>query len=155
MKRVLLIVVLLVFLIGGKSFALISSPPMYYFGEQELKGIESVNYNDYSQNLTILGFPMVSSAMWFKDLPLLNLVLDIYTFIAYNDNVRTLVTYLNFQRTLKSIEYNFNKSDFSAVFYYSSGMNNYYNSMIRDLSISDGKYYFKTHMYLGFNYYLN
>ena len=154
-KKILLIIILLATFSASQLSAYISSPPMYFGEEKELKGIETINYNNYSQNLTILGFPMVSSAMWFKDFPLLDLILDVYVFVAYNKNVNTFVTYLNFYRTLKSIEYKFSRSNFSAVFYYSSGMNNYYNSMIRDLSISYNKYYFGTDMYLGFNYYLN
>ena len=154
-KKILLIIILLTVSAVSQLNAYISSQPMYYFEKEELKGIETIIYNDYSQNLTILGFPMVSSAMWFKDFPLLNTVLDIYEFVAYNKNVNTFVTYLNFYRTLKAIEYRFDKSDFSAVFYYSSAMNNYYNSMIRDLSTTYSEYYFGTHLYLGFNYYLN
>ncbi|TKZ36407.1 hypothetical protein [Brachyspira catarrhinii] len=157
LKKILLIVILLATFSASQLTAYIqsSSSPAYFFGKKELKGIETINYNNYSQNLTILGFPMVSSAMWFKDFPVLDLILDVYVFVAYNKNVNTFVTYLNFYRTLKSIEYKFGKSNFSAVFYYSSTMNNYYNSMIRDLSISYNKYYFGTDMYLGFNYYLN
>ena len=155
LKKILLIVILLATFSASQLTAYISSSPMYFMEEKELKGIETINYNNYSQNLTILGFPMVSSAMWFKDFPLLDLILDVYVFVAYNKNVNTFVTYLNFYRTLKSIEYRFEKSNFSLVFYYSSTMNNYYNSMIRDLSITYSKYYFDTHIYLGFNYYLN
>ena len=155
LKKILLIVILLATFRASQLTAYISSSPMYFMEEKELKGIETINYNNYSQNLTILGFPMVSSAMWFKDFPLLDLILDVYVFVAYNKNVNTFVTYLNFYRTLKSIEYRFEKSNFSLVFYYSSTMNNYYNSMIRDLSISYKEYYFGTHMYLGFNYYFN
>lgn len=155
MKNILLIIILLTTLNVNQLTAYISSPPMYYMENKETKGIETINYNDYSQNLTILSFPMVSAAMWFKDFPILDLVLDLYTFVAYNEKINTFVTYLNFYRTLKSIEYEFGKSDFSAVFYYSSSMNNYYNSMIRDLSISYNKYYFGTDIYLGINYYLN
>ena len=154
-KKILLIIILLTVSAVSQLNAYISSQPMYYLEKQELKGIETINYNNYSQNLTILGFPMVSSAMWFKNFPLLNTVLDIYEFVAYNKNVNTFVTYLNFYRTLKAIEYRFDKSDFSAVFYYSSAMNNYYNSMIRDLSTTYSEYYFGTHLYLGFNYYFN
>lgn len=155
LKKILLIVILLATLSASQLTAYISSVPMYYLENKETKGIETINYNDYSQNLIILSFPMVSAAMWFKDFPILDLVLDLYTFVAYNEKINTFVTYLNFYRTLKSIEYEFGKSDFSAVFYYSSGMNNYYNSMIRDLSISYNKYYFGTDIYLGINYYLN
>ena len=154
-KKILFIVILLATLSASQLTAYISSSPMYFWEKKELKGIETINYNNYSQNLTILGFPMVSSAMWFKDFPVLDLVLDVYVFIAYNKNVNTFVNYLHFYRTLKSIEYKFSKSNFALAFYYSSGMNNYYNSMIRDLSISYKDYYFGTHMYLGFNYYLN
>lgn len=154
-KKILFIVILLATLSASQLTAYISSSPMYFLEKKELKGIETINYNNYSQNLTILGFPMVSSAIWFKDFPILDLVLDVYVFIAYNENVNTFVNYLHFYRTLKSIEYKFSKSNFALAFYYSSGMNNYYNSMIRDLSISYKEYYFGTHMYLGFNYYLN
>ena len=155
LKKILLIVILLATFRASQLTAYISSSPMYFMEEKELKGIETINYNNYSQNLTILGFPMVSSAMWFKNFPILDLILDVYVFVAYNKNVNTFVTYLNFYRTLKSIEYKVGKSNFSSVFYYSSGMNNYYNSMIRDLSISYKEYYFGTDLYLGFNYYLN
>ena len=155
LKKILLIEILLATFSASQLAAYISSSPMYFMEEKELIGIETINYNDYSQNLKILSFPMVSSAMWFKDFPVLDLILDVYVFVAYNKNVNTFVTYLNFYRTLKSIEYRFEKSNFSLVFYYSSTMNNYYNSMIRDLSISYKEYYFGTHMYLGFNYYLN
>lgn len=157
LKKILLIEILLATFSVSQLNGYISSSPMYFMEmeEKELIGIETINYNDYSQNLTIIGFPMVSSAMWFKDFPILDLILDVYVFVAYNKNVNTFVTYLNFYRTLKSIEYRFEKSNFSLVFYYSSTMNNYYNSMIRDLSITYSKYYFDTHIYLGFNYYLN
>ncbi|WP_302272737.1 hypothetical protein [Brachyspira aalborgi] len=155
LKKILLIEILLATFSASQLAAYISSSPMYFMEEKELIGIETINYNDYSQNLKILSFPMVSSAMWFKDFPILDLILDVYVFVAYNKNVNTFVTYLNFYRTLKSIEYRFEKSNFSLVFYYSSIMNNYYNSMIRDLSISYKEYYFGTHMYLGFNYYFN
>lgn len=154
-KKILLIVIFITISSVSQLAAYISSSPMYYLGEKDYSGIETINYNDYSQNLKILSFPMVSSAMWFKDFPILDLILDVYVFVAYNKNVNTFVTYLNFYRTLKSIEYRFEKSNFSLVFYYSSTMNNYYNSMIRDLSISYKEYYFGTHMYLGFNYYFN
>lgn len=157
LKKILLIEILLATFSASQLAAYISSSPMYFMEmeEKELIGIETINYNDYSQNLKILSFPMVSSAMWFKNFPILDLILDVYVFVAYNKNVNTFVTYLNFYRTLKSIEYRFEKSNFSLVFYYSSTMNNYYNSMIRDLSISYKEYYFGTHMYLGFNYYFN
>lgn len=154
-KKILLIVIFITISSVSQLAAYISSSPMYYLGEKDYSGIETINYNNYSQNLTIIGFPMVSSAMWFKDFPILDLILDVYVFVAYNKNVNTFVTYLNFYRTLKSIEYRFEKSNFSLIFYYSSTMNNYYNSMIRDLSISYKEYYFGTHMYLGFNYYFN
>lgn len=154
-KKILLIVIFITISSVSQLNGYISSSPMYLIEEKELIGIETINYNNYSQNLTILGFPMVSSAMWFKDFPILDLILDVYVFVAYNKNVNTFVTYLNFYRTLKSIEYRFEKSNFSLVFYYSSTMNNYHNSMIRDLSISYKEYYFGTHMYLGFNYYFN
>ena len=155
LKKILLIEILLATFSASQLAAYISSLPMFLMEEKELIGIETINYNDYSQNLKILSFPMVSSAMWFKDFPVLDLILDVYVFVAYNKNVNTFVTYLNFYRTLKSIEYKFGESDFSAVFYYSSGMNNYFNSMIRDLSISYNKCYFGTDIYLGVNYYLN
>ena len=155
LKKILLIEILLATFSASQLAAYISSSPMYFMEEKELIGIETINYNDYSQNLKILSFPMVSSAMWFKNFPILDLILDVYVFVAYNKNVNTFVTYLNFYRTLKSIEYRFEKSNFSLIFYYSSTMNNYYNSMIRDLSISYKEYYFGTHMYLGFNYYFN
>ena len=154
-KKILLIVIFITISSVSQLNGYISSSPMYFMEEKELIGIETINYNDYSQNLKILSFPMVSSAMWFKDFPVLDLILDVYVFVAYNKNVNTFVTYLNFYRTLKSIEYKFGESDFSAVFYYSSGMNNYFNSMIRDLSISYNKCYFGTDIYLGVNYYLN
>ena len=129
LKKILLIEILLATFSASQLAAYISSSPMYFMEEKELIGIETINYNDYSQNLKILSFPMVSSAMWFKDFPLLDLILDVYVFVAYNKNVNTFVTYLNFYRTLKSIEYRFEKSNFSLVFYYSSTMNNYHNSM--------------------------
>ena len=156
-KKILLIVIFITISSVSQLNGYISGSPMYfiYMEEKELIGIETINYNDYSQNLKILSFPMVSSAMWFKDFPLLDLILDVYVFVAYNKNVNTFVTYLNFYRTLKSIEYRFEKSNFSLVFYYSSIMNNYYNSMIRDLSISYNKCYFGTDIYLGVNYYFN
>lgn len=154
-KKILLIVIFITISSVSQLNGYISGSPMHFMEEKELIGIETINYNDYSQNLKILSFPMVSSAMWFKDFPILDLILDVYVFVAYNKNVNTFVTYLNFYRTLKSIEYRFEKSNFSLVFYYSSTMNNYYNSMIRDLSITYSKYYFDTHVYLGFNYYLN
>ena len=154
-KKILLIVIFITISSVSQLNGYISSSPMHFMEEKELIGIETINYNDYSQNLKILSFTMASSAMWFENFPILDLILDVYVFVAYNKNVNTFVTYLNFYRTLKSIEYRFEKSNFSLVFYYSSIMNNYHNSMIRDLSISYKEYYFGTHMYLGFNYYFN
>ena len=88
-KKILLIVIFITISSVSQLNGYISSSPMYFMEEKELIGIETINYNNYSQNLTILGFPMVSSAMWFKDFPILDLILDVYVFVAYNKNVNT------------------------------------------------------------------
>lgn len=116
LKKILLIVILLATFSASQLSAYISRSPMYFLEEKELRDIETINYNDYSQNLTILGFPMVSATMWLKDFPILDLVLDVYNFVAYNKNINTFVTYLNFYRTLKSIEYKFLKAIFRRFF---------------------------------------
>ncbi len=117
--------------------------------------INNINYVEYSQSLRILDFPMTSKAIWFNKIFLLDVVFELYNMLAYSPNVNTKVYYLAFYRTLKEIEVFASKSKNFSVFYqYSSTMQNYYNNMIRNISISYNKFNFDTHMYIGFNFYI-
>ncbi|WP_295158409.1 hypothetical protein [uncultured Brachyspira sp.] len=122
-------------------------------------GITDINdivFEDYSINLTAIGFPMLSTFLMIQSkLPILSIFLDLYEFIGYSKNVSTEITYLNFFRTLKTIYWHFlddNKS-ISVSFTYSSSMNVNYNSMIRDLSASYSKIYTDTNILLGIHFY--
>lgn len=118
--------------------------------------IEDIDYVEYSQSLKILDFPMTSKVIWFNKIFLLDIVFELYNILAYSPNVNTKVYYLAFYRTLKEIEIFVNKNKKISVFYqYSSTMQNYYDNMIRNLSISYNKLNFDTHMYIGFNFYIS
>ena len=118
--------------------------------------IEDIDYVEYSQSLKILDFPMTSKVIWFNKIFLLDIVFELYNILAYSPNVNTKVYYLAFYRTLKEIEIFVNKNKKISVFYqYSSTMQNYYDNMIRNLSISYNKFNFDTHMYIGFNFYIS
>ena len=82
--------------------------------------------------------------------------MELYEFVGYDKNVETLVTHLNFFRTLKTIEWYFldNNKNLSVSFSYSSTMNVNYNSMIRDLSASYSKFYIDTNVLLSIHFYL-
>ena len=119
--------------------------------------IKDIYFEDYSINLTTLGFPMFSSLVVVQDkLSILDILLEFYRFIGYSKAVNTHVDYLNFFRTLKTIEYFFveGSDSISFSFSYSSTMNVYYNSMIRDLSGSYSKFYIDTNIQFGFNFYI-
>lgn len=119
--------------------------------------IKDITFEDYSINLTTLGFPMYSSLVAVQNkLTILDILLEFYRFIGYSKDVNTHVDYLNFFRTLKTMEYFFveGNKDISFSFSYSSTMNVYYNSMIRDLSGSYSKFYIDTNIQFGFNFYI-
>ena len=118
-KKNLLIVIFITISSVSQLNGYISGSPMHFIEEKELIGIETINYNDYSRNLKILSFPMVSSAMWFKNFPILDLILDVYVFVAYNKNVNTFVTYLNFYHNTFCISCHFRKDmDHLGKFFY-------------------------------------
>ena len=119
--------------------------------------IKDISYEDYSMNLNTIGFPMLSTFFKIEDkLPVLSILLELYEFVGYDKNVETLVTHLNFFRTLKTIEWYFsdNNKNLSVSFSYSSTMNVNYNSMIRDLSASYSKFYIDTNVLLSIHFYL-
>ncbi|WP_239648930.1 hypothetical protein [Brachyspira hyodysenteriae] len=83
-------------------------------------------------------------------IPILSIFLNLYEFMGYDKNVETSVSYLNFFRTLKTIEWYFlGNRKVSAFFTYSSSMNINYNTMIRDLSASYSRFYTDTNILLG------
>lgn len=149
-------IIFLVFFVS-KTYTLEYSfyPKEYIKFNKSSISIKDINYIDYSQNLRILDFPMTSKAVWFNKIPLLDVVFELYSILAYSPNVNTKVYYLAFYRTLKEIEVFVSKNRNISVFYqYSSTMQNYYDNMIRNLSISYNKFNFDTHMYIGFNFYI-
>ena len=115
--------------------------------------IRDISFNDYSLNFNILGFPTLSKFLMLKkSLPVLDLFLEGYKFIGYNIDISTYVRSINFFRTLKTVEYFFNGDNMSLSFSYSSIMNAYDNSIIRNLSasyrgISMDTQMFKSHRY--------
>ena len=118
--------------------------------------IDDIDYVEYSQSLKILDFPATSKVIWFNKIFLLDVVFELYSLLAYSPNANTKVYYLAFYRTLKEIEVFVSKNRKISVFYqYSSTMQNYYDNMIRNLSISYNKLNFDTHMYIGFNLYIS
>lgn len=119
--------------------------------------IDDIVFEDYSINLSIIDFPMLSKFLIAQNkLPILSLVLDLYEFIGYDENVSTYVTYWDFFRTLKTIEWSFveNNKNISVSFTYSSSMNVNYNSMIRDLSVSRSEFMIDTNILLSLHFYL-
>ena len=131
-------------------------PKEYIKFNRNYVNIDDINYVEYSQSLKILDFPMTSKAVWFNKIPVLDIVFELYNLLAYSPSINTKVYYLGFYRTLKEIEVFVSKSRKLSVFYqYSSTMQNYYDNMIRNLSISYNKLNFDTHMYIGFNFYIS
>ncbi len=127
------------------------------FNNDGITDIKDIKYEDYSVNLTTLGFPMLSSLVVVQNkFPVLDILLEFYSFIGYSEEVNTHIDYLNFFRTLKTIEYFFidGNDNISFSFSYSSTMNVCYNSMIRDLSGSYSKFYIDTNILFGFNFYI-
>ncbi|MEI0611562.1 hypothetical protein [Brachyspira pilosicoli] len=150
-------IIFLVFFIS-KTYSLEYSfyPKEYIKFNKSSINIEDIDYVDYSQSLKILDFPMPSKAVWFNKIFLLDIVFELYNILAYSPSINTKVYYLAFYRTLKEIEIFVSKNRKISVFYqYSSTMQNYYDNMIRNLSISYNKFNFDTHMYIGFNFYIS
>ncbi|WP_028330103.1 hypothetical protein [Brachyspira alvinipulli] len=119
--------------------------------------IDDIKFEDYSMNLSIIDFPMLSTFLIVENkLPILSIFLDLYKFMGYDENVRTYISYWNFFRTLKTIEWYFveDNDNISASFTYSSSMNVNYNSMIRDLSASYSRFRLDTNILFGIHFYL-
>lgn len=119
--------------------------------------ISDIDFEDYSSDLKILDFPMISSLLVLQNtIPIFDIFLDVYRFLGYSDEIRSSVHYLDFFRTLKTIEYFFveGSKNISVSFSYSSTMNIYYNSMIRDLSASYSDFYIDTNVFLGIHFYI-
>ena len=55
-KKILLIVIFITISSVSQLNCYISSSPMHFMEEKELIGIETINYNDYSQNLKNINF---------------------------------------------------------------------------------------------------
>ncbi|AUJ49053.1 hypothetical protein OFR22_13940 [Brachyspira hyodysenteriae] len=113
--------------------------------------INDVVFEDYSINLSTIDFPKLSTFFMVQSkIPILSIFLNLYEFMGYDKNVETSVSYLNFFRTLKTIEWYFlGNRKVSAFFTYSSSMNINYNTMIRDLSASYSRFYTDTNILLG------
>ncbi|WP_157152878.1 hypothetical protein [Brachyspira murdochii] len=123
----------------------------------DVTDISDISFEDYSMNLSTLGFPMLSTFLIVeKKLPILGIFLELYQFMGYNKDVSTHISYLDFFRTLKTIEYFFvqGSKDLSVSFSYSSTMNVNYNSMIRDLSASYSDLYTDTDILFAVNFYI-
>ena len=149
-------IIFLVFFVS-KTYTLEYSfyPKEYIKFNKNYVDIDDINYIEYSQSLKILDFPMTSKAIWFNKIPILDVVFELYNILAYSPSVNSKVYYLDFYRTLKEIEIFVSKNRKISVFYqYSSTMQNYYDNMIRNLSISYNKFNFDTYMYIGFNFYI-
>lgn len=119
--------------------------------------INNISFEDYSLNLSILSFPMLSSFLIAeKKLPILSIFLELYQFMGYTKEVASHVSHLGFFTTLKTIEYFFvqGSKDVSVSFSYSSTMNVNYNSMFRDLSASYSDRTSNTSMLFAFNFYI-
>ena len=132
-----------------------------FFGKKDsnpsVVDIDDIKFEDYSMNLSIIDFPMLSTFLTVKNkLPILSIILDLYKFMGYDENVRTYISYWNFFRTLKTIEWYFveNNDNISVSFTYSSSMNVDYHSMIRDLSASYSRFRLDTNILLGIHFYL-
>ena len=158
MKLLLRVYIIFLVFFVSKTYALEYSfyPKEYIKFNKSSVNIDDIDYVDYSQSLKILDFPMTSKAVWFNKIFLLDIVFELYNILAYSPNVNTKVYYLGFYRTLKEIEIFVDKNKKISVFYqYSSTMQNYYDNMIRNLSVSYNKLNFDTHMYIGFNIYIS
>lgn len=119
--------------------------------------INNISFEDYSLNLSILSFPMLSSFLIAeKKLPILSIFLELYQFMGYTKEVASHVSHLGFFTTLKTIEYFFvqGSKDVSVSFSYSSTMNVNYNSMLRNLSASYSDRSSSTSMLLSINFYI-
>lgn len=119
--------------------------------------INNVSFEDYSLNLSILSFPMLSSFLIAeKKLPILSIFLELYQFMGYTKEVASHVSHLGFFTTLKTIEYFFvqGSKDVSVSFSYSSTMNVNYNSMLRNLSASYSDRSSSASMLLSVNFYI-
>ncbi|WP_278847283.1 hypothetical protein [Brachyspira pilosicoli] len=158
MKLLLRVCIIFLVFVVSKTYSLEYSfyPKEYIKFNKSIVNIEDIDYVDYSQSLKILDFPMTSKAVWFNKIFLLDVLFELYNILAYSPNINTKVYYLAFYRTLKEIEIFVSKNRKISVFYqYSSTMQNYYDNMIRNLSISYNKFNFDTHMYIGFNFYIS
>lgn len=158
MKLLLRVCIIFLVFVVSKTYSLEYSfyPKEYIKFNKSIVNIEDIDYVDYSQSLKILDFPMTSKAVWFNKIFLLDVVFELYNILAYSPSINTKVYYLAFYRTLKEIEIFVPKNRKISVFYqYSSTMQNYYDNMIRNLSISYNKFNFDTHMYIGFNFYIS
>ena len=141
---------------------LYSSVLYNYYGNDKLINnefvdIKYIGYQDYSLVLSIIDFPRLSDFLIFKDkLPILEIFEKLYIFIGYSGMFRAKVEYLNFFKTIKSIEYFFveNNKNLSVSFSYSSYMDVNYNSMIRDLSASCKEIFSDSVILLSLNYYI-
>ncbi len=119
--------------------------------------INNISFEDYSLNLSILSFPMLSSFLIAeKKLPILSIFLELYQFMGYTKEAVAHVSHLGFFTTLKTIEYFFvqGSREVSLSFSYSSTMNVNYNSMFRDLSASYSDRTSNTSMLFAFNFYI-
>ena len=119
--------------------------------------INDIKFEDYSSNLNILDFPMMSTFLIAQSkLPILSIFYELYNFMGYSKDVRTYISYWNFFRTLKTVEWLFigDNKNISASFTYSSSMNVDYNSMIRDLSASCSRFRMDTNILLSIHFYL-
>ena len=119
--------------------------------------INNISFEDYSLNLSILSFPMLSSFLIAeKKLPILSIFLELYQFMGYTKEAVAHVSHLGFFTTLKTIEYFFvqGSREVSLSFSYSSTMNVNYNSMFRDLSASYSDRASNTSMLFAFNFYI-
>ena len=70
--------------------------------------INDIKFEDYSSNLNILDFPMMSTFLIAQSkLPILSIFYELYNFMGYSKDVRTYISYWNFFRTLKTVEWLF------------------------------------------------
>ena len=147
--------ILFVFSFNLYSFASINMIDNFYSTTSINDGVIDINdivFEDYSINLNTLDFPMLSNFFMVKDkFPILSIFYNLYNFIGYDKNIKTSIMYLNFFRTLKTIEWNVLGVSFS--FSYSSSMNIDYNTIIRDLSASYSRFYTDTNIFLGIHFF--
>ncbi|WP_245158065.1 hypothetical protein [Brachyspira suanatina] len=127
------------------------------FANDGITDVNDIVFEDYSINLNTIDFPMLSNFFMIQNkLPIISIFFNLYEFMGYNKSVETSVSYLNFFRTLKTIEWYFldNNKKVSASFSYSSSMNVNYNNMIRNLSASYLQFYTDTNILLSIHFYL-